>query len=266
LSEDFYLRGVQWLRLTGLMSTGTGIASVAFDNGLIARSVGLLCLAPGAEPDPELLRKQAAAEGWAVVYLRSPSPLPQFAAMAMGETVELRGEREPTRDALSQFTARFPVRTLAPADWDAIAALYRHASLTRFSRDPRIGRERALRHKLACLREYARQSPEHFLVAEAAARVVGFQGCLAAPDRFDVYESLIDPAYRTGFALADLLRENLARLAARQPGTHALVTRIYADNRPAIAYYEKLGWQAASSVHWYHLWTSPTSEPGSKPS
>ena len=227
-----------------------------FDQGLIARKVGSW-RAPSAVSRRQLaeLQEDAAAQGYAVVYVRSAEPIEDLARCFQGRLLQFEGDRESALAVLDRFPQKYRTRALAEDDWPTVAALYRQASPTRFSRDPAIGPARALRHKLKCLRTYWQNFPGFFLVALGSRdEVVSVQGCMPQEDQFDLYESVVSADSRTGFALAAMLRANLDLCRQRFPRLTRIVTRIYCDNPVSIQYYQKLGMLHTGSDWFYHLW------------
>ena len=233
-----------------------------FDRGLIAHRVGTW-RAPPAVSRRQLaeLRENAAAAGHSVVYVRSAQPIEELEGCFQGCLLEFDGDRDVALAVLDRFPRKYRTRALAEGDWPAVAALYRQASPTRFSRDPAIGPDRALRHKLKCLRTYWQNCPDFFLVAlDSGDEVVSVQGCLPREDQFDLYESVVSTAARTGFALAAMLRANLDVCRQRFPLLTRMVTRIYSDNPVSIQYYRKLGMVHSGCDWFYHLWIEPRRE------
>ncbi len=232
------------------------IVECRFDQGLIAHKVGTW-RAPPAVSRRQLaeLQENAAADGYSVVHVRSAEPIEDLAPCFQGCLLQFEGDRDAALEVLGRFPQKYRTRALAEGDWPAIAALYRQASPTRFSRDPAIGPARALRHKLKCLRTYWQDFPGFFLVALGSRdEVVSVQGCMPREGWFDLYESVVSADSRTGFALAAMLRTNLELCRQRFPLLTGIVTRIYSDNPVSIQYYRKLGMVHTGSDWFYHLW------------
>jgi acyl carrier protein len=201
------------------------------------------------------LQEKAAADGYSLVYVRSAEPIEGLAQCFQGHLLQFEGDREAALAVLDRFPPKYRTRALAEGDWPAVAALYRQASPTRFSRDPAIGPARAHRHKLKCLRAYWQNFPGFFLVALGPREeIVSVQGCMPREDHFDLYESVVSADSRTGFALAAMLRANLDLCRQRFPLLTRTVTRIYSDNPVSIQYYRKLGMVHTGSDWFYHLW------------
>lgn len=235
----------------------------AFDNHLIAQRVATYKSAGDLKSsEVSALRQVAGKSGYSVIYITAPRPVGVLEDSARGELIEFDGDRDAVLAVLNRFPRKFEIRTVTDNDWGDIFQLYRHAFPTRFSSDSQIGAERARRHKLKCLRVYQKQHPHYFLVTlDADKRIIGFQGCMARADQFDLYESVILPQYRTGFAVTEMLRENLTRCRDRHPQLTRLVTRIYSDNIVSSNYYEKLGMIRTGSDYFYHLWIDQRRQP-----
>lgn len=239
------------------------ITECQFDNGMIASKVGTW--RPHCEPtrkDIKALREAAEAEGYSVLYISAAEPIEALEEHLQGRLIEFEGDRDTALAVLNRFGQKYSVRTVEPSDWPVIFDLYQHAFLTRFSRDPLVGLPRARRHKLKCMRTYQKNHPDFFLIAEDAQKqVVGVQGCMPRSTQFDLYESVILPQSRTGFAVAAMLRENLIRCRDRHPEVTKLVTRIYSDNIVSSNYYKQLGMSQSGGDYFYHLWIDQRRQP-----
>ena len=234
-----------------------------FDNGLIAPKVGTWRpTSPVALKDIEILQERAAADGYSVLYVSAKEPIEALSPYLQGQLIEFPGDRDQVLEVLDRFPSKYVVRSAQEADWPVIFDLYRHAFLTRFSRDPVVGRERARRHKLKCMRTYYKMHPDFFLVTlDKEERIIGVQGCMPKETQFDLYESVVLPESRTGFAVAEMLRENLRRCRQRHPALTKLVTRIYSDNLVSNNYYKKLGMIQSGGDYFYHLWIDQRRQP-----
>lgn len=247
-----------------MTTTSAAIQECKFDNGLIAPRVGTW--RPGTEEpsrrDIKELREQAEREGYSLIYVSSAQPIEALEEHLQGRLIEFQGDRDSALAVLNKFPSKYAVRTATEADWPVIFDLYQHAFLTRFSRDPMIGAARARRHKLKCMRTYQNAHPDFFLIAQdSRGQIVGVQGCMPRETQFDLYESVILPEYRTGFAVAALLRENLLRCRDRHPDLTRLVTRIYSDNIVSNNYYKQLGMIQSGGDYFYHLWIDQRRQP-----
>ena len=243
--------------------TETPISECKFDNGMIASRVGTW--RPQTEPsrkEVKALRERAEEAGYSVLYISSADPIEALEEHLQGRLIEFAGDRDTALAVLNRFPQKYSVRTVEQSDWATIFDLYQHAFLTRFSRDPLVGVLRARRHKLKCMRTYQDNHPDFFLIAEdAQQQVVGVQGCMPREAQFDLYESVILPQSRTGFAVAAMLRENLIRCRDRHPHITRLVTRIYSDNIVSSNYYKQLGMSQTGGEYFYHLWIDQRRQP-----
>lgn len=239
------------------------ITECTFDNGLIARKVGTWRSASAVCcQDVKELRAIAEAEGYSVLYISSQEPSEALEQCLQGQLIHFEAERDSVLKTLNRFGRKFAVRTVRDSDWPVIFDLYQHVFLTRFSRDPMIGPLRARRHKIMCMRTYCQSHPAFFLMAlDSQQRIVGVQGCMPRETCVDLYESVIVPEFRTGFAVAALLSENLVRCRDHHPAMTRLVTRIYSGNLVAIDYYRQLGMIQSGSEYYYHLWIDERRQP-----
>ncbi len=80
-----------------------------------------------------------------------------------------------------------------------------------------------------------------WLVAREDETVVGYIGSQTAVDETDVMNVAVHPNYRRRGIAEALIVELVAEL--KQRGSHALMLEVRSSNAPAIALYEKLGFQ-----------------------
>ena len=80
-----------------------------------------------------------------------------------------------------------------------------------------------------------------WLVAREDETVVGYIGSQTAVDETDVMNVAVHPDYRRRGIAEALIVELVAEL--KQRGSHALMLEVRSSNAPAIALYEKLGFQ-----------------------
>ncbi len=239
------------------------ITECKFDNGLIAPKVGTFRTAGELTAESvEILRAKALEGGYSVIYISSSQPVDALSDCWKGQLIEFTGDLDTALSVLNKFPHKYEVRSVKESDWPHIFELYRHTFLTRFSRDANIGLDRTRRHKLICMRTYCKDHSDFFLVTlDKEGQIIGVQGCMARPAQFDLYESVIHPRFRTGFAVTEMLRENLTRCRDRHPSVTRLVTRIYSDNIVSSNYYEKLGMIQFGGDHFYHLWIDQRRQP-----
>ena len=81
----------------------------------------------------------------------------------------------------------------------------------------------------------------YWLVAQEADRVVGYVGSQSAIDEADIMNVAVHPDYRRQGIAEKLINSLVEELKNR--GIHALLLEVRASNAPAIALYEKLGFQ-----------------------
>lgn len=210
-------------------------------------------LTPG---DGERIRQAGRRTGYDLLSLRTSAPLTLDGFAPRGVLTTLEAEPAAVGERLRVAPGRTPVRTLAASDWPEVLGLLRWAAPTRFSADPRIPAAAAREHKLAMLRAYAERSPDNALVALGGdpERVVGFHLSYLDGRVAVLYEIIVEPAHRHGFAAVDLLAENCRRLASGG-GLRRLSTRIYSDNTPSIRLFEGIGMrQTGRQEHYFHAW------------
>ena len=86
------------------------------------------------------------------------------------------------------------------------------------------------------------EAPEYlFLAAEEQGKVVGYAGLLKILDEGNITNIVVEEAYRGRGIGKDLTRALLAE--GRREGMHAFTLEVRAGNAPAIALYEKMGFQ-----------------------
>ncbi|HMG21155.1 MAG TPA: GNAT family acetyltransferase [Kofleriaceae bacterium] len=127
------------------------------------------------------------------------------------------------------------IRTFAGPDEEAVIALWRAAGLTRPWNDPRadIARKRTVQ-------------PELFLVGELGGEIVA--SAMAGYDghRGSVYYLAVSPAHqRAGHARAVMAEVERRLLALGCPKLNLMVRH---DNRPALGFYERLGYDEQAVV------------------
>src|ERR1700680_1687112 len=101
---------------------------------------------------------------------------------------------------------------------------------------------------------YFRKCGELFLVLEHRGKVCGYiVSCLrstSSPLRAELVSVAVDPARRGSGAASALLDSTLRRLRRRRVAQLQLVVRV--NNRPALAFYEKYGFQPKRRVLGYY--------------
>ena len=91
----------------------------------------------------------------------------------------------------------------------------------------------------------------YWLVALDGERVVGYIGSQSSADETDVMNVAVHPDYRRR-GIAESLFECLIR-ELKNRGSHALMLEVRDSNEPAIALYEKLGFQQVGlRKNYYH--------------
>ena len=81
----------------------------------------------------------------------------------------------------------------------------------------------------------------YWLIAEDDNRVVGYIGTQSSIDETDVMNVAVHPDWRRQGVAENLITHLIQELKKR--GSHALMLEVRASNTPAIALYEKLGFQ-----------------------
>ena len=129
----------------------------------------------------------------------------------------------------------FALRSFAPSDEAAVVALWRAAGLTRPWNDPHAD----IRRKLAV-------QPELFLVGELDGEIVATAMAGYDGHRGSVYYLAISPAHqRAGYGRV-VMAEIERRLEAL--GCPKLNLMVRDDNRAALGFYQRLGYDAAAVV------------------
>ena len=91
----------------------------------------------------------------------------------------------------------------------------------------------------------------YWIVALDSERVVGYIGSQSSADETDVMNVAVHPDYRRR-GIAESLIESLIR-ELKNRGSHALMLEVRDSNAPAIALYEKLGFQQVGlRKNYYH--------------
>ena len=91
----------------------------------------------------------------------------------------------------------------------------------------------------------------YWIVALDGERVVGYIGSQSSADETDVMNVAVHPDYRRR-GIAESLIESLIR-ELKNRGSHALMLEVRDSNAPAIALYEKLGFQQVGlRKNYYH--------------
>jgi ribosomal protein S18 acetylase RimI-like enzyme len=127
------------------------------------------------------------------------------------------------------------IRPFAPADTEAVVALWRACGLTRPQNDPHKDIARKLR-----------VNPEWFLVAERAGEIVGTVMAGYEGHRGWINYLGVSPALQRGGLGRRLMNEAEHRL--RAAGCPKINLQVRPDNKVAIAFYERLGFAVEGAV------------------
>jgi ribosomal protein S18 acetylase RimI-like enzyme len=125
------------------------------------------------------------------------------------------------------------IRTFAPADEEAVVALWRAAGLTRPWNDP----HKDIARKLAA-------QPELFLVGELAGEIIATAMAGYDGHRGSVYYLAVSPAHQRGGHARAMMEEVERRL--EQMGCPKLNLMVRRDNSVAIGFYERIGYDEQS--------------------
>ena len=231
-----------------------------FDSGLLAPKVGVVAFKNQNDVNAsaeDVVLAAAHRLDFDLLYWKLPKKFPLRHFYHTGELISFVGSFEEAILKMKRFTNRFHIGEVNASDWSEIEDLLQHSSKTRFSLDPKISTDLAVRHKMKLLKKYAEMHPNFFLKAnDEQGRVVGIQLSYPSEDSFNLYEIVIDPAYRTGFLAFALLAENLVRAESLKKQATFLKTKIYAANVNSRRLFQYLGLKADEEVeHWYHYWT-----------
>jgi ribosomal protein S18 acetylase RimI-like enzyme len=127
------------------------------------------------------------------------------------------------------------IRTFAPADEEAVVALWRAAGLTRPWNDP----HKDIARKLAV-------QPELFLVGELAGEIIATAMAGYDGHRGSVYYLAVSPAHQRGGHARAMMEEVERRL--EQMGCPKLNLMVRRDNSVAIGFYERIGYDEQSVI------------------
>ncbi|MBA3849436.1 MAG: GNAT family acetyltransferase [Opitutus sp.] len=127
------------------------------------------------------------------------------------------------------------IRPFAPADSEAVIALWRACRLTRPQNDPRkdIARKRKV-------------NPEWFLVAERAGAIIGTVMAGYEGHRGWINYLGVAPEFQRGGLGRKLMDEAERRL--RAAGCPKINLQVRPDNPTAIAFYERIGFAVEGAV------------------
>jgi len=97
----------------------------------------------------------------------------------------------------------------------------------------------------------SRMNPEHFLVAEASGRPVGYVSALVEPGGVvHLFSLAVHPEYRKLGVARSLLKALIGKLKAG--GFSRLILEVRVSNRPAITLYRSLGFKSAGRIPSYY--------------
>jgi [ribosomal protein S18]-alanine N-acetyltransferase len=120
------------------------------------------------------------------------------------------------------------IRPAVAADLDAVSSLEREVF------DRNAWSPRAVEQELEAVGQ-----GRHLLVAVADAKVVGYAALSYSGDTCDLLRVAVSPAYRRRGIASELFTVLRAQME-RRPGARVLL-EVAADNRPALAFYSRLG-------------------------
>lgn len=127
------------------------------------------------------------------------------------------------------------IRPFAPADTEAVVALWRACGLARPQNDPHKDIARKLQ-----------VNPEWFLVAERASEIVGTVMAGYEGHRGWINYLGVAPALQRGGLGCRLMAEAEARL--RAAGAPKINLQVRPDNKAAIAFYERIGFAVEGAI------------------
>ena len=230
-----------------------------FDSGLLAAKVGRLHIdkpCTARSRDGLLIMEEARQKGYDLLILRSDEPVSMSGFNMVGIIDILEGRLNVVRERTGKTGGRFEIRPMEDRDWEWIRKLLPYGSPTRFSNDSRLTQDQVRKHKMALLHSSVKRGREFSLVALSNQKeLIGYQFSYIAENTFVLYDLLIAPHFRTGFAAFELISENIKRLDNSLSPVEVVTTKIYSDNDNSTRLFNQIGLYATSKREFhYHLW------------
>ncbi len=231
----------------------------AFDTGVIAPRVGNLLLENYKflkKDDEKEIVDFAKRNNYNLILLNSNEPIDLSSFLHVGTIYEVEASINDVWKNLENIPVLFKTKELSGADWTQVEELLDIYPPNRYSKDPKLTKEKVLTHKSLILKHLAKNFPKYSLgLFSKESELVGFHFSRAVDsDLLFLQELLVSPKYRVGFASLQLVKDNL-KIIMENTSIKSLATRFYNDNSASMSFFTKLGFKKLRKKEYcYHLW------------
>lgn len=125
----------------------------------------------------------------------------------------------------------------------------------RFSEDPRIGKQRAIDHKIKLMSTHFLRGRSAIAMASLRGEIIGFHQIVADDTGLMLYEVATSIDHRNGLLAVALLQSAFRHLRLKHPipPESRLRTKIYENNLASMSFFSRLGFQPRETLYHSHF-------------